>query len=274
MARGKWVLITGASAGIGAAFAVEFARHGWNLIVTARRADRLAELSNYLNKKYGVNCVALPADLADPASPKMLYDEIAGRELEVDGLVNNAGYALPGDYVHTSWADQARLLQVMLTSVAELCHLFLPGMVDRGFGRIINVSSVLGLVPSSPRQTLYGPVKSFLVQLSQTLAIEAKDTGVHVCALCPGVTLTEFHDVLGVRDLINRQPPFLKLSADKVAEQGYRAVERGDVVYVNGVAYRFLCLLANMLPRPLVLSIMKRRYDNRYRDSLEERSVD
>jgi len=260
----RTALVTGASAGIGLAFARVFAGHGFNLVLTARRADRLEALAAELTARHSIAARALPADLADPGAPARIVDELSGAGITVDALVNNAGYGIPGEYVNTTWADQARFLQVMVTAGAELIHRSLPGMIERGYGRIINVASVAGLLPGPPGHTLYAASKAFLIKFSQSLTFEVGDRGVNVTVVCPGFTYTEFHDVNATRDLVNRMPRWMWLDAHRVAREGFDAVMSGRLVVVNGALYRGLTWLVRHLPQPLVLSAT-RRQSRRYR---------
>lgn len=250
-------LVTGASAGIGAALAREFAGHGYDLILTARRADRLDALAAELSP-LGTGAHVIPADLADPTAPGALMAEIQRRGLRVDALVNNAGYGVPGHYRNTTWKAQADFLQVLVTAVAHLSHLALPGMIERRFGRILNVASLAGLVPGSAGNTLYGASKAFVIRFSQSLALESQGFGVNVTALCPGFTFSEFHDVTGTRERMRSMPSFMWMTAEAVAAQGYAAVERGDVVCVNGPVNRGIAVLAKLMPESVALGLMRR----------------
>jgi short-subunit dehydrogenase len=186
----------------------------------------------------------------------------AGRQ--VDGLVNNAGAGQPGAYVETDWETQARFIQLMVTNYAHLVHRAAQGMAERGFGRIINVSSVSALLPSANAHTrfsgtLYPGAKSFLIKMSEALQLELGDRNVNVCALCPGYTLTEFHDVNGARSTVSNLPSFWMLSAEEVAKTGYDAVQRGVVCRVPGSWYKFLVGLARILPDPVGRWVMRRQ---------------
>ena len=200
-------LITGASAGLGAALAREFAGHGWDLALTARREDRLQALAAELSAAHRIEAFAIAADLARPGACDAILAEVARRGRVVSGLVNDAGYGLSGGFSKIAWPDEAAMLQVMLTAVVEMSHKVLPGMTERGFGRILNVASLAGMMPASPGETLYTPIKTFLVRFSQSLHLETLGTGVQVSALCPGFTFTEFHDVNGSRAKITRVTP-------------------------------------------------------------------
>ena len=197
-------LVTGASSGIGAAIAREYARRGVPLVLSARREDRLQALAATLRGRVQVECIA--ADLADPLAPRALREEIGRRGLHVSHLVNNAGYGVPGRYLSSDWKTHADFLQVMVTAVAELTHRFLPAMEAAGHGRILNIASLAGLVPASAGHTLYGAAKSFVIRFSESLAQETAARGVHVTALCPGMTFSEFHDVNGMRARVSKLP--------------------------------------------------------------------
>ena len=169
----RLALVTGASAGIGAAFARIFASHGYDVALTARRTERLETLAEEIRLRYGVETLTVAADLAKPGAVATILEHLAANGREVDALVNNAGYGLPGAYSETRWEDQAAFLQVMVTAPCELAHKVLPGMVERRFGRIVNVASLAGLVPGSAGHTLYGASKAFLVRFSQSLHLES-----------------------------------------------------------------------------------------------------
>ena len=251
----RTVLVTGASAGIGQAFARVFAAHGFDLVLTARREDRLRTLADELTAGHGVAARVMPADLSDPAAPARLQADLDAANVTVDALVNNAGFGLPGKFASTTWDDQSRFIQLMVTSYAELAHRFLPGMIARGYGRVINVSSVSGLVPGTPGHTLYAAAKAFLIRFSQSLALETRRDGVHVTAVCPGFTRSEFHDVNGTRPMMSRMPSWVWLDADAVARQGFDAVMAGSPVLVNGALYKVIVLLARWLPESLVMRV-------------------
>ena len=256
MAR-RLALITGASAGIGAASARIYASHGYDVALTARRADRLEGLAAEIKLRSGVEAYALPADLADPAGVDAVLAGIAEQGRVVDALVNNAGYGLPGTFATTSWADQATFLQVMLTSVCEMTHKVLPGMVERRFGRIVNVASLAGLVPGAAGHTLYAATKGFLVKFSQSLHLENLATGVHVSALCPGFTYSEFHDVNGTRDQVSQGvPEWMWLGADEVAAAGYEAAEANRPICVPGAPNKALAAIATVVPGGWALALM------------------
>jgi short-subunit dehydrogenase len=245
----RLALVTGASAGIGAAFARIFASHGYDLALTARRAERLEMLAEEIRLRSGVETLVIPADLAEPGAPDQILEVLAANGRAVDALVNNAGYGLPGAYAATRWEDQARFIQVMVTAPCELAHKVLPGMLERRFGRIVNVASLAGLAPAPAGHTLYAASKAFLIKFSQSLHLEAEPAGVHVTALCPGFTYSEFHDVNGTRSQTTAStPPWLWLGADEVAAAGYEAVEANRAISVPGAPNKALAALSKLIP--------------------------
>jgi len=256
MAR-RLALITGASAGIGAAFARIYASHGYDVALTARRADRLEALAAEIRLRFGVEALVIAADLAEPGASDAILAEVAAHGRVVDALVNNAGYGLPGAYSATEWPDQRASLQVMLIAVCELTHKILPGMVERKFGRIVNVASLAGLAPGTAGHTLYAATKSFLIKFSQSLHLENQATGVHVTALCPGFTWTEFHDVNDTRAQISQATPeWLWLGADEVAATGYEAAEANRPVCVTGAPNKIIAAIVKILPDDWALALM------------------
>jgi short-subunit dehydrogenase len=257
MDRRRLALVTGASAGIGEAFARLYAARGHDLALTARRAGRLERLAEDLGRRHGIEVLVLPADLAEPGAPEHLARLIAGHGREVDVLVNNAGYGLPGRFAETAWSDQAAFLQVLASAPAELAHRLAPGMAERGYGRILNVASLAGLAPGGPGATLYAATKAFLVRFSESLHLELKGSGVHVTALCPGFTYSEFHDVTGSRELVRRSIPRLFWQdADAVARAGFSGVEANRAVCVPGVTNKLMAGLAKLTPEGLALWVM------------------
>jgi short-subunit dehydrogenase len=255
----KTALITGASSGIGEAFAKVFASNGFDLVLTARREDRLQALAAALAAQEGIAARVVAADLAQPDACARIEEAVASAGIQVDALVNNAGFAVPGRYAATRWNEQAVLLKVLVTSVAELAHRFLPGMMARQYGRIVNVASLAGLLPGLPGSTLYTGAKAFVVRFSQSLANETRHQGIHVTAVCPGYTHSEFHDVMGVRAKVSRLPRLLWMDADTVARQGYDAVMSGRIVCVTGRVNRGIAGLARIVPESLVLRALAPR---------------
>jgi short-subunit dehydrogenase len=254
----RTVLITGASSGIGEAFANLFAAEGFDLVITARRADRLRAVADRLQHQHGCRVEVMTDDLSDPAAPARLCAAIASRGLVIDVLVNNAGYGIPGSYLSSPWARHGALLQVMVVALAELTHRLLPGMIERGYGRIINVASLAALVPAPAGHTVYAACKSFVVKFSESLGNEVFPSGVHVTAVCPGFTFSEFHDVTGTRATVKHLPPWLWMDAPAVARESFLAVMAGTPVHVTGRINRLIAVLGRVLPQRLLVAVGRR----------------
>lgn len=254
----RTVLITGASSGIGEAFAEVFAANGFDLVLLARREDRLRQVAETAVARHGVAAHVLVRDLAQPGAAAAVVAELERRGLAIDALVNNAGYGVPGTFLAPAWAQHAAQMQVMIGVVAELTYRLLPGMMGRGYGRIINVASLAALVPAPAGHTLYPAAKAFVVRFSESLAHEVREAGIHVTALCPGFTLSEFHDRTGTRARVSRLPSFLWRDAATVAQEGFAAVMAGRPRCVNGRVNQAIAALSSILPYALVNGISRR----------------
>ncbi len=232
-------LITGASAGLGAEFARQLAGKGLRLVLVARREDRLQAQAESLRAEFGVDCEWISVDLSDSGAGAEIEQVLLDRDISVDYLINNAGIAGP-DLLHDrDWQAQRDFYQLMMTSVAELCHRFIPAMVDRGFGRVINIASVAARIPRSGGCN-YGPSKTYLVALSEELNLTLSHQGVNVCALCPGFTHTDFHETAGLGPMKAKMPKWLWYGADVVVSDGLKAVEASQPIAISGRLYRLV----------------------------------
>lgn len=246
----RTALITGASAGIGTAFAELLAAEGYDVVLVARRAERLNDLAEALVDTYGIAAHPLPADLADPAAPAAICGQLAEWGIEIDALVNNAGLSGSTAFTETPWEKIAAELQIQVNSATELIHRLAPAMRERGWGRIINLSSIAAFQPPA-ESLLYTGIKTYVLNMSQALNMELSPHGVHVTALCPGFTRSEFHDVMETREAANRLPGPLWGDADQVARAGWSAVMRGKPVCVPRAVNKVLA--ASMRPVPLAV---------------------
>lgn len=247
----RHALITGASAGLGAEFARQLAARGFDLLLVARREERLKAIAEEIAKTHGRQVHTFAADLSLSSAPDHIADFTREQGIEIDYLVNNAGSAGPHLFEEPDWEVQARFLELMMLSVPHLCHHFIPPMRARGYGRVINVSSFAGRI-ARPAGAHYGPAKAYLVALSEELALELKDTGVSVSALCPGFTHTEFHEAGDLLEMKQGLPSWLWYDAETVVREGIEAVERGRAIMVSGRLYRWLDPLAQSVwTRPL-----------------------
>ncbi len=232
-------LITGASAGLGAEFARQLAARGKDLILVARRLQPLQELAEELISEHRIAVEIVQADLSETTATVRLFESVKYLDLEVDYLINNAGSFGPDLLQDRDWPAQQKYIELMMTSVAGMCHHFIPAMQERGFGRVLNVASVAGHV-SLAGDTSYGPAKAYLVALSKGLAATTRSADVHVLALCPGFTHTDFHVSDELARMKRQSPSFIWYDADVVVREGLEALEKGKAVYISGRLYRFL----------------------------------
>ncbi|HEX3745724.1 MAG TPA: SDR family oxidoreductase [Bryobacteraceae bacterium] len=246
MARGT-ALITGASAGLGAEFAKLCAAAGYDVVLVARSASRLAELGAALAGAHGVNARPLAADLADPATPSRIFDCLNGTAIDI--LINNAGFGVRGPYVETDWARERDLMQVNMVALAHLTKLFLPEMVRRRAGRILNVASTAAFLPG-PFMALYYASKAFVLSFSEALSSEVEGTGVSVTALSPGPTRTEFARSAGVADTALFRGDVM--SAAEVAHAGFDAMMAGKSSVIPGARNRWTMRGVRLVPRDML----------------------
>jgi hypothetical protein len=244
---GRWALVTGASAGIGRALAEQLAAAGANLILTARRKERLAELAAQLASNHNIQADAFAADLADPGAPAAIFAFTQGKGIHVDVLINNAGFGGYGSFHTQARERQLDMVQVNCAAVVHLTHLYLPAMVERRQGDILIVASAAAF-QAVPFITTYAATKAFDLLFAEGLAEEVAQHNVRVCALCPGSTTTEFHDVAG-------QPARLQRSqetADKVARVGLQALAAGKSCVISGAKNILQTHTQRLVPRRFV----------------------
>src|SRR5450432_1443264 len=255
MADRKTALITGASFGIGSEFARIFAREGYNLVLVARTADKLRQLASELEKAYGTRSLILAADLTDPGAPAYVLDPTTRADIQVDVLVNNAGFGQYGLFVDNDLEECLRQIQLNVTTLTHLTRLYLPAMVERRSGRILNVASTAAFQPG-PLMAVYFATKAYVLHFSEALANELKRSGVTVTCLCPGATVTEFHKrakATGMRLL-----KMGAMDARTVAEDGYRALIAGEPVVISGFKNWLVAQSVRFSPRRLVTAIARK----------------
>jgi uncharacterized protein len=258
--------VTGASSGLGAVFARKLASLGFDLILTARRADRLIDLAEEIRARFGAESDVQPADLARDADVTRLADHLAGQsDLEV--LVNNAGFGTLGLFHETDRAGQDAMARVHVLAPLRITHAVLPNLLRRGRGSIINVASVAAFF-RSPANVAYCSTKAWLKEFTEGLAIELEGTGVRPIALCPGLTYSEFHDRLGV-DRATVDDAWW-LTAEFVVDQCFGDLDRGRILSIPGLRYKFLVLLARTLPRKLLNAMAWRRYHRMHAPAMKE----
>lgn len=253
--NGRTVLITGASSGIGDALARCFARHGHSLVLVARSADRLQVLADRLTQAHGTSVTVLPADLSKPGVAATLAATLKRKHISVEVLVNNAGVLEQGAFCDIPAQRHAQLIDLNVAGLTAMLAAFVPGMRERGWGRVLNVASIAAFQPV-PTLATYAATKAYVLSLTESLAEELKGSGVSVTALCPGVTATPMieHAAEGNAKL-SQLPRFLIGDAAKVAEEGYSACMRGDVIKVPGALNLAGTLAARATPKWLLRSL-------------------
>ena len=243
-------LVTGATAGIGHAFARRLAAEGYDLVLVARSQERLLQTCSELRSAYGVTVEPVVADLTTDGGCALVEERLAGPPVDI--LINNAGFSVNRGFASGEIAEEDRMLRVLVGAVMRLTRAAIPGMVERQRGVIINVSSVAGFVP----QGTYSAAKAWVTTFTQGLAPELRRSGVQVLALCPGFTRTEFHARAGMD--VSAIPNWLWLDADRVVDEALLDLARGVVVSVPGAQYKTIVALARHLPAGLVVPVARR----------------
>ena len=254
MATGR-ALITGGSVGIGAALADVFAAHGHDLILVSRNRDKLDARGRAVHEQYGVDVVCIPEDLADPHGARRVHEAVAGRGLDVHYLVNNAGVGLYGKFATTDGDAELRMIQLNVTSVVDLTKRFLPSMIARRSGRVLNVASMAAFVPG-PWMSVYYATKAFLLSFSEAIDYELKPDGITVTTLCPGPTESEFQVRAGSQR--SRLFESFVMDSPRVARAGYDGMMKGKAVVIPGLRNKLIPIGTRLTPRPLVVTLSHR----------------
>jgi short-subunit dehydrogenase len=255
---GKTALITGASMGIGRDLAELFARDGHHLILTARNEEKLKELAGQFHNQFGVNVDVFARDLSAPNASQDIFQQFESRN--IDYLINNAGFGTHGPFAESDIASQLGMLQVNVVALTHLTRLFLPQMLKRRSGRIMNLASVASFLPG-PLMAVYYATKAYVLSFSEALASEVEGTGVTVTAVCPGPTKTGFQDRAGIA----HSPLFQKSVMDSMtaSRMGYDAMMRGKRAIVTGFSNKVSAMGTRFLPRSATASIAKKLNENR-----------
>jgi short-subunit dehydrogenase len=256
--KDRTCLVTGASSGIGVEIARELASRGYGVTLLARREEALRKVAEELHKAHGVRAEALAADLTDPAARRALPGRVAELGLEVDVLVNNAGFGHMGLVVDADEEREVALIQTNVEALVSLCSLFVPAMVERRRGAVLNVASTAAFQPM-PGSANYAASKAFVWSYSEALRGEVSGHGVSVSVLCPGPVPTEFNDVAGIDDeRAGTVPKFMWRSAAAVARAGVDGLAGNHAVVVPGFPNKFAATLAHHVPNRIVVPLIKR----------------
>lgn len=256
----KTALITGPSSGIGLELARIFARENHNLVLVARSADKLRQLASELEKAHGTRSLILAADLSEPGAPAYVLDQTTRAGITVDVLVNNAGFGQYGRFAENDLEECLRQIQVNVTALTHLTRLYLPEMIDRGSGRILNVASTAAFQPG-PLMAVYYATKAYVLHFSEAIANEVQASGVTVSCLCPGPTATEFHKRASATDLNLLR--YGVMDAHAVAEDGYRGLMSGKPVVISGWKNWLVAQSVRFSPRQLVVAVARKLQESR-----------
>jgi short-subunit dehydrogenase len=255
VANRKTALITGASFGIGIELAHIFAREGYNLVLVARSADKLRQLASELEKAHGTRSLILAADLSEPGAPAYVLDQTTRAGIQVDVLVNNAGFGQYGMFAENDLEECLRQIQLNVTTLTHLTRLYLPAMIERESGRILNVASTAAFQPG-PLMAVYYATKAYVLHFSEAIANELQGTGVTVTCLCPGPTATEFQKRANIAGI--RLTKYGSMDARTVAEDGYRALMAGKPTVISGFRNWLLAQSVRFAPRRMAAAVARK----------------
>ena len=258
MTRRPLALITGASAGLGAAFARAYAARGHDLVLVARRLERLEALGAELAEAHGIDATPIACDLGGFEAHKKVLDALGERVGSVDVLVNNAGFGVAEEFDAVPWERQREFLMTLIVSACGLTHGIIPGMKSRRSGAIINLASLAGFAPGVAGHSLYPAAKSFSIKFSEALQAELSGYGIKVTASCPGFTRTEFHLANGTQAQMDAAPRFFWQSAEEVVRGTLAANDRNRTIYVPGLHNKLAAWSLQYLPHGLMRAIIRR----------------
>lgn len=247
----KIAIITGATSGIGAEYAYEYAQLGYDLLITGRRKQKLETFASELKNKFNVNIIAVACDFSSDSSLEQLFKELE-KLSQVEILVNNAGFGTNESFIDADFTTHETMLKVHIEAVIKITYLIIPKMIANGEGSIINVSSFAAFTPAAS-SILYNSTKAFQISFSENLHLSLQKYNIKVQALCPGFTQTEFHDKIGVKPEVEKTKHFLKWMTPKfVVTQSLKALDdKGHVVCVPGISYQFFLVILKLIPKTL-----------------------
>jgi short-subunit dehydrogenase len=257
----RTALITGASSGFGVEFAKNFAKDGYDLVLIARRLDRLNSLSDELKNKYKINIIVLSKDLNKMEEVQSIYDTLQKEKIHIDFLVNNAGLGDFGNFHESEWSKDEQMLNVNIKSLTKLTYLFVKPMVEKGFGRILNVASTAAFQPG-PLLAVYFATKAYVLSFSEAISNELKGTGVTVTILCPGASESEFLSVAKLEDSMlfkRKRVP----SSKEVADFGYEEMMKGSMTVIHGFTNKIGAFASRFVPRKTTLKIVRKIQDRK-----------
>lgn len=252
----KTALITGASSGIGLELSRVFAKNNTNLVLVARNTDKLNQLRDELMKNHPIKCEVLPCDLSKSESATQLFEICRSAGIQIDFLINNAGFGDYGLFHESNWEKQEQMIQLNITTLSKLTRLFLPLMVEKKFGKILNVASTAAFIPG-PMMSVYFASKAYVLSFSEAIHEELQSTGVSVTALCPGPTASEFFNRADMGEAAMVKGKKLP-SSKEVAEHGYKQMMKGEAVTIHGFMNFLMANSARFTPRSIVRKIVRK----------------
>lgn len=253
----KLALITGASAGIGVAYARHAAALGHDVALVARRLDRLEALAEAMRAEFGVHVYPIKADLSEPSSAEMIIRTLRNVDRDIDILVNNAGFSIPKGFAWTSLEQQKNFMAVTVDTPLSLCHHVLDGMIKKRWGRIINVSSITAFSQGGKGHTLYPAGKSFLVKFSQSLNAEMRGYGIYVSAVCPGFVKTEFQIANNTSEKLRDTSGWFWQEPEDIVQESWRRNDNGVEVIVPGLAPKIMATILKYIPEPIITPVTR-----------------
>lgn len=254
----KTALITGASFGIGETFARELAKSKTNLVLVARSKDRLDRLAQQLQEKHQIKAEVIAKDLTEPGATQAVFDEVTQNGITIDMLVNNAGFGDYGLFVERDLQKQVKMIQLNITALVELSHLFLAPMKQRGSGSIVNVASIAAYQPI-PYMSIYAATKAFVLHFSEALWAENKDAGIHILALCPGPTESNFFEAAEFPSSLGGNGKLVP--ADEVVVEALKALEKNQSTLVTGgFGNQVIANLSRFVPRDVVVNMVEKQF--------------
>ncbi len=251
----KTVLITGASGGIGAELARVHARHGDHLVLVARNSDKLTELKKEIDGQYKVSVHIIVKDLSLRNAATGIFNELKSKSITIDYLINNAGFGHYGDFVNNPWNKEEQMIELNITTLTQLTKLFLPAMIERKYGKIMNVASVAGFLPG-PLMAVYYATKAYVLSFSEALHQEVRQKGISVTALCPGPTSSGFQEAAAISGIKLFEHSMLP-GSKQVAEYAYKSMMKGKPVAIHGVLNRLMVASIRFTPRTLVAKAVR-----------------
>jgi short-subunit dehydrogenase len=254
--RTKTALITGASSGIGYELALIHAKNGDNVVLVARSENKLNELKALIQEKFSVDVEVIAMDLAQPESPKQLFDTLEEKKITIEYLINNAGFGDYGKFTETNWEKEQQMIQLNILALTALTKLYLPLMVARKSGYVMNVASIASFLPG-PLMAVYYATKAYVLHFSEAINNEVSEHNVSITALCPGPTISGFQDAANLGDSkffqSNKFP-----SAKEVAEYGYQALLKKKAVAIHGASNRWMVFFLRLTPRAMVVRLVRK----------------